>query len=244
MKIKKKYWTVFKPEDLGDLYQEYAHATDMGPIMNSNGTISYRTTGCAGSLFHEGDFSCPGNHRTRKARKSTTAGKTFYCVRLTTHSGLWYIDTNMFSHWSDDDTLDDTVIAKYKIVSNEIDTTKIKDFIYKVDDSNSLTIQTNYDSIDSFFNDTSDKSYDNNETICILAIDTKIPIVKLEKTKLNGENEFKFIVDIRNNTGDEFKIKTVFNTPEKFYDLLESTIDSLRNYFEFYKYAEELDKCL
>lgn len=116
----------------------------------------------------------------------------------------------------------------------------IKDFIYKVDDSNKLSIQTRYDSVEAFFEDDSDKSYCDHESICILAIDTKIPIIKLEKTEDKGERGYKFIVDITNESGDIFSIKSIIDSKDKFSQLLQSTIDALNSYPQFSKYANDL----
>ena len=55
---------------------------------------------------------------------------------------------------------------------------------------------------------------------------------------------FKFIVDISTDKNDEFKIKTTFDSQEKFRSLLEATINALKEYKEFYKYAEDLENCL
>lgn len=120
----------------------------------------------------------------------------------------------------------------------------LKDFIYKVDDTDTLKVQSNYESVESFFADNSDASYSDNESIVILAVDTKLPIIKLEKQFVNNEKAFKFIVDIKTKDEDQFMIKTTIDSKEKFVSLLESTINSLKEFELFYKYADALEDCL
>ena len=119
----------------------------------------------------------------------------------------------------------------------------LKDFIHKVEDSSKIKIETSYESTDAFFEDTSYQSYENKESITIIAVNTKLPLVKLEKTKLNDKNVFKFIVDISNDE-DNFIVKSIFDTKEKFDQLLHSTINSLHEYSQFSKYVDELEQCL
>lgn len=130
---------------------------------------------------------------------------------------------------------------KFKVSDFEED---LKDFIYKVEETSTLRVQSNYDSIDSFFADKSESSYSDNESIVILAVDTKLPIIKLEKQYVNDEKSFKFIVDIKTKDKDRFMIKTTIDSKEKFISLLESTINSLKEFELFYKYAEDLENCL
>ena len=120
----------------------------------------------------------------------------------------------------------------------------LKDFIYKVDDTDTLKVQSNYNSVDLFFADKSDASYSDNESIVILAVDTKLPIIKLEKQLVNNEKAFKFIVDIKTKDEDQFMIKTTIDSKERFVSLLESTINSLKEFELFYKYADDLERCL
>lgn len=132
--------------------------------------------------------------------------------------------------------IEDTNTTKYE--------NDLKDFIYKVDDTDTLKVQSNYESVESFFADKSDASYSDNESIVILAVDTKLPIIKLEKQLVNNEKTFKFIVDIKTKDEDQFIIKTTIDSKEKFVSLLESTINSLKEFELFYKYADDLEKCL
>ena len=134
-----------------------------------------------------------------------------------------------------------TPFPKFKVSDFEED---LKDFIYKVEETSTLKVQSNYDSVDSFFADKSESSYSDNESIIILAVDTKLPIIKLEKQYINDEKSFKFIVDIKTKDEDRFMIKTTIDSKEKFISLLESTINSLKEFELFYKYAEDLENCL
>ena len=116
----------------------------------------------------------------------------------------------------------------------------VKDFIYKVDESNTLKVESNYDSIDEFF----DSDFESGDSIYIKAVNTDITLITIEKVIVNDEEVFKFLVDISTESNDEFKIKTTFDSQDKFKSLLEATINALKEYSEFYKYAEDLEKCL
>lgn len=119
----------------------------------------------------------------------------------------------------------------------------IEDFIYKVDESNKLEVQTEYNSIDEFF----ESSFQNDvklDTLVIYTVDTKIPIIKLEKSKIAEKTNYRFIVDITLENGDIFMIKSSITTQEQLNQKLEQTIDALRNYPEFIKYIDDLENCL
>lgn len=120
----------------------------------------------------------------------------------------------------------------------------LKDFIYKVEETKTLKVQSEYDSISEFFADKSPASYDSNASIVILAVDTKLPIIKLEKQRVNNRKLYKFIVDITTKQDDKFIIKTTIDSKEKFISLLESTINALREFKQFAKYANDLQRCL
>ena len=115
--------------------------------------------------------------------------------------------------------------------------------MYKIEDSSKIKVKTSYDSVDKFFEDTSDKSYENKESITIIAVDTKTPLIKLEKNKSKNKNVFKFIVDVSIEDND-FIIRSIFDNKEKFDQLLQSTINALREYSQFSKYADELESCI
>lgn len=116
----------------------------------------------------------------------------------------------------------------------------VKDFFYKVDESKTLKVESDYDSIDKFF----DSDFKSGDSLAIKAVNADIPLITIEKVIINEEEIFKFIVDISTDENDEFKIKTTFDSQEKFRSLLEATINALKEYHEFYKYAEDLEKCL
>ena len=119
----------------------------------------------------------------------------------------------------------------------------LESFIHKVEDSSKIKVETSYDSVEEFFEDTADDSYEDKESITIITADTKIPIIKLEKTKINDKDVFNFIANISIETED-FSIKSIFETKEKFNQLVQSTITNLREYSQFVIYADELENCL
>ena len=51
-------------------------------------------------------------------------------------------------------------------------------------------------------------------------------------------------MDIKTKDNDRFMIKTTIDSKEKFISLLESTINSLKEFELFSKYAEDLENCL
>lgn len=118
----------------------------------------------------------------------------------------------------------------------------IQDFIYKVDGSNKFTIQTEYDSIDEFFNEpaTSDIKLD---TLIICAVDTKESIIKIQKIEADNKTEFKFIVNIANED-DNIVFGSKIKSQQQFSQLVQQTIDTLKNYPNFYKYADDLENYL
>ena len=129
--------------------------------------------------------------------------------------------------------------------NNNLETAdSIKDFVYKIDDSNTLKIESSYESCDAFFDDNSKESFESNEAIVILAVDTKIPLIKLEKALKDEKQVYKFIVDITNEDGDDFIVRSIISSKEKFNQLLESTINALNEYPQFSKYANDLENCI
>ena len=125
----------------------------------------------------------------------------------------------------------------------ESDNNIIQDFIYKIDESSKLAVQSNYDSIDDFFNEPISNNISSNVLIAI-AVDTKEPIITLEKTQLNNQTIFKFIVDINNNKGESFSIKAIIKSREHLNQLIEQTIEALNAYPEFSKYVDDLENCI
>lgn len=120
----------------------------------------------------------------------------------------------------------------------------IKDFIYKVDDTDRLKVESSYDSINDFFEDDSDDSYFNNESIVILTADTRIPLIRVEKAEVDDKKVYKFVVDIASAEGDTFNVKSIIDSKKKLNQLIESTKDALNSYRQFSKYATDLKNCL
>lgn len=118
-----------------------------------------------------------------------------------------------------------------------------KDFIYKIDESNKLDVQTQYDSIDEFFD--SDVENDLKMNILVVcSVNSKISLFKIEKVKVNEETNYKFIIDITNENNDNFSIKSTIQSQEQLNKLIEQTIDALNSYPQFAKYVDELENCL
>lgn len=123
---------------------------------------------------------------------------------------------------------------------NEVEVTK--DFIYKIDGSNKLEVQSQYDSIDEFFNSGVEDDIKMN-TLVVCSVDTKIPLFEIEKVQIEII-EYKFIVDITNEQGDDFRVRTVIQSREQLDKLIQQTIDALNLYPQFSNYADELENCL
>ena len=129
-------------------------------------------------------------------------------------------------------------------LSNDGETKKvIQDFIYSVNDSNKLTTQTEYDSINEFF-DTSIAENIKLDTLIICSVDTKEPLIKLQKVKVDNKTEFKFIVDITNEDSDDFIFRSTIKSQEQLNQLIQRTVEALKQYPEFNKYADDLESCL
>lgn len=110
-----------------------------------------------------------------------------------------------------------------------------KDFIYNIDDSNKLSVTDN--DLESFF-----KSEDGE--ISIIAADTKIKLITINKVIKDGKEKYKFIVDITNSDSESFCIKAFIETKDQLINFIQNTVDSLRNYPQFSKYADDLENCL
>ena len=119
--------------------------------------------------------------------------------------------------------------------------TIIKDFVYKIDESNKLSAQTEYDSIEEYFesNFTNDIKLD---TLIICTADTKISLIKLEK--LQSEIDYKFIVDITLNDEDNFTITATIKAREQLNKLIEQVINILNQDQELSKYVSNLENCI
>ena len=116
-------------------------------------------------------------------------------------------------------------------------------FINIVNDSNKITTQTEYDSIDEFFKEPI-KNDVKLDTLIICTVDTKIPLIKLEKVEIDNETKFKFIVDITNEDGDDCTFKSIIKSQDQLDQNIQMTIDILKNYHEFSKYVDDLENCL
>ena len=177
--------------------------------------------------------------------KREQVAKQGYKLNKLVYDKDWYVCEAAKNYLKEQNlTIDEWLKQNEKIRST---IQNLKDFIYKVEDSSKIKVETSYDSVDKFFEDTTDESYEVNEFIVLITADTKIPLIKLEKNKSKNKNVFKFIVDI-----DEigFTINNIFYTEEKFNQLLQSTIDTLREYSQlskysqFSKYVDELEQYL
>ena len=136
-------------------------------------------------------------------------------------------------------------IDSIKDCKNEYDYQAIaKDFIYRINEnSNKLTINSNYNSIDEFFSE----KYQGNpklDTMCIIAIDTKEPLIKIEKTKIAEDTRYKFIVDITTEDGEGFSVKCFIDNKFQLDNLIKQTVENLKSYSQFSKYADDLEECL
>ena len=70
-------------------------------------------------------------------------------------------------------------------------------------------------------------------------------ILLKQKRQLKNKNQvYKFIVDITNEEGDDFRVRSIISSKEKFNQLLESTINALNEFPQFSKYTDELEQCL
>ena len=118
----------------------------------------------------------------------------------------------------------------------------VQDFIYKVDDSNKLTTQTEYNSIDEFFSEPA-KNDIKLDTLIICAIDTKEPLIKLQKVETEDKVEIYFIVDLTNENND-FRICSIVKSQEQLNQLVQQAIEALKQYPKFSKYTDDLENCL
>ena len=129
------------------------------------------------------------------------------------------------------------VYYKKNVVDDIIDT----EFIYNVDDSTKLKVETDYNSIEDFFDD----YYLDDGTLTILTANTKIPLMRLEKTTKDGKTYYKFISDINTeNDANVFNVTTVLKSKAKLGQLIRLMIDALREYSQFSEYADDLENCL
>lgn len=112
-----------------------------------------------------------------------------------------------------------------------------QDFVVKINDSKTLSVD---DSIEEFFASEIDTSDLNNNILTIITVDTKMPLIKIEKANVNDKKVFKFIVDITTEDEDNFSFKTFIKTQDQLNKLIEQTVDALSNYPQFSKYLDDL----
>ena len=126
---------------------------------------------------------------------------------------------------------------------NADDAKFMKDFIYKVDDSSKFEVYTEYDSIDEFFN--SDIEYDDDlDTIEIYVVHMDKPLIKLIKYDTDDSIGYRFIVDITTNNEEQFIVKANIENQAQLNQQIEQTVEALRQYPQFSKYADDLENCL
>ncbi len=119
----------------------------------------------------------------------------------------------------------------------------VKDFIYKISESNKLNVQSYYDSIDEFFSLEIDDDIKMN-TIIICAVDTKIPLFKVEKLKSDNQINYKFIIDIMTDKGEHFNVESFIQSQTQLTKFIQQIADTLNLYEQFSKYADDLENCL
>ena len=119
----------------------------------------------------------------------------------------------------------------------------VQDFIYSVNDSNKLTTQTECDSIDEFFSEPV-KNDIKLDTLIICSVDTKEPLIKLQKVEVKDKTEFKFIVDIINEDDDSFTFKSIIKSQDQLNQLIQQTVEALKQYPKFNKYVDDLEEYL
>ena len=127
------------------------------------------------------------------------------------------------------------------IIDSDINNSKVDDiltdFIYKINDSNKLKIHNECDSIEEFF----EVDVDTNPIYLeILTIDTKETIAKIERSNRGC----KFIVELTNENGEDFIVRSFIYNQQDLNDLITNTIESLRNYKQFSKYADDLEEAI
>ena len=162
--------------------------------------------------------------------------EVFYIIKDITHNGKY----NHYKISGDSVKVDYTVLDNVDIQQN---CKIIQDFIYKVNDSNKITAQTEYESLDEFF---SSPITDNIklDTLMICTTDTKEPIIKLQKVNNDSDNAFKYIVEITSEKGDDFIVRSTIKTQEQLNQLIQQTVEALKQYPQFSKYADTLEDCL
>lgn len=118
-----------------------------------------------------------------------------------------------------------------------------QDFIYKVNDgSDKLSIKSDID-IDEFFT-APVSSNERENTITIIAIDTKLPLMSIKKQSKDEKIIYKFIVDITTDREETFNVSAIIETQDQLNKLIEQTVEALNSYPQFSKYADNLEECI
>lgn len=117
-------------------------------------------------------------------------------------------------------------------VENIYEIKELKDFIYRIDESNNLKVCLDY-SIDNFFDA-------NDESLEIIAIDSNEIIVTIDKE----DDKYMFVVDLTSTTGDNYSVHTAIKSAQHLNKLISSTVDALRSYDDFNKYADYLEELI
>ena len=117
---------------------------------------------------------------------------------------------------------------------------KLCDFIYKIDESKTLKVTTNYSSIQEYF----DADYIDHDSLDINAIGIDESIMSISKVQREDGLWYSFHVSIVADNDESFIIHTTFKTIEEFKNLLTKTIDYIKDFKGFEKYVEDLQNCL
>ena len=162
----------------------------------------------------------------------------------------WWLNENNILAMNEEDFLtlqenDIVTMCKYwNFYRNQINNQVVSDFVYKIDASKKLEVITGYDDIETFFNAKMMKNI-TLDTIVICSVDTKEPLIKIEKYKENTNTiAYKFCVDITSENGDNFRIRATIQSKEQLNKLIKQTVDALENYPQFSKYADDLSECI
>jgi hypothetical protein len=63
-------------------------------------------------------------------------------------------------------------------------------------------------------------------------------------SQTDSKTEFKFIVDINNEDGDDFRFMSIIKSQEQLSQFIQQTIEALKLYPKFNKYVTDLENCL
>ena len=97
--------------------------------------------------------------------------------------------------------------------------------------------------VEKFFKDNSRTSFYEEDYLNVLCRNTNTVLFKIQKLLKGDEKVFMFRVNIVT-VDAELKIKQQFTTYEEFTNLINSTIQALKSFPSFEKYADELENYL